>query len=347
MKNIVLTGGPCGGKSSSIDDLKRELEERGYHVFVLDESATRLINKGIKPFGDDANVTMYQFQKIILYYQLYREALIRSKARLYKNSVIIYDRGVIDNKAYLSEELWNKLLEETHLNEEKLYNRYDLVCHLVTVEDGKKDCYTTENNNARSEGAAEALEKDLSTMNAWYKHPNFKVFPNYDTFEGKKHLVKKAILSYLGEKDCPTKQYKYYVDLTNTNMNLISGMSSKFNIIQTYLKTDLCEKRLRCISINGVNTYYLTEKYKNIDGNEVKESKRISYIEYKNLLKDKDYDLIKTRYCFINNKDVYHLDIFNNSNIGILEVETDKLDIPDYLAVIKRTDIRNYNIAKN
>ena len=76
-------------------------------------------------------------------------------------------------------------------------------------------------------------------------------------------------------------------------------------------------------------------------------SKRISYIEYKNLLKDKDYDLIKTRYCFINNKDVYHLDIFNNSNIGILEVETDKLDIPDYLAVIKKTDIGNYNIAKN
>ena len=100
MKNIVLTGGPCAGKTTALSELKQCLEERGYKVFILEESATELINKGIKPFGENA-IPIYDFQKIIINYQLRKEFLIRLKATFYKNCIILYDRGVIDNKSYL------------------------------------------------------------------------------------------------------------------------------------------------------------------------------------------------------------------------------------------------------
>ena len=52
-KNIVLTGGPCGGKSTALADLKKCLAERGYKVFIIEESATKLISQGITPVGEN------------------------------------------------------------------------------------------------------------------------------------------------------------------------------------------------------------------------------------------------------------------------------------------------------
>ena len=102
MKNIVLTGGPCAGKTTALAVLKECLEELGYKVFIVSESATELINKGIRPFGENA-IPLYDFQKIILKYQMIKEKLVRTKARLFKKSIILYDRGAIDNKSYIDD----------------------------------------------------------------------------------------------------------------------------------------------------------------------------------------------------------------------------------------------------
>lgn len=48
---IVLTGGPCAGKTSALTKVEEELTEKGYKVFIVSESATELIRGGIKPFG--------------------------------------------------------------------------------------------------------------------------------------------------------------------------------------------------------------------------------------------------------------------------------------------------------
>ena len=42
----VLTGGPCGGKSSSMSDLTMSLKNHGYHVFTCPEVPTILMQNG-------------------------------------------------------------------------------------------------------------------------------------------------------------------------------------------------------------------------------------------------------------------------------------------------------------
>ena len=61
--NIVLTGGPCAGKTTTIAKVKEDLENLGYHVLLLNECATEIINGGIRPFGDN-QVSVFDFQKL-------------------------------------------------------------------------------------------------------------------------------------------------------------------------------------------------------------------------------------------------------------------------------------------
>ena len=40
---VVLTGGPCAGKTSALTKIEEELIEKGYKVFIVSETATELI----------------------------------------------------------------------------------------------------------------------------------------------------------------------------------------------------------------------------------------------------------------------------------------------------------------
>ena len=66
---ICLTGGPCAGKTSALKKIKEEFTSMGYKVFIINEEATRLINEGIKPFGND-KISMFDFEDIMLKEQL-------------------------------------------------------------------------------------------------------------------------------------------------------------------------------------------------------------------------------------------------------------------------------------
>ena len=44
---IVITGGPCAGKTTALARIEQDLSEKGYHVFIVGESATELIKGGI------------------------------------------------------------------------------------------------------------------------------------------------------------------------------------------------------------------------------------------------------------------------------------------------------------
>lgn len=341
MKKIVLTGGPCAGKTTALAELKECLEERGYKVFILEESATELINKGIKPFGENA-IPLYEFQKIITNYQLRKELLIIMKAKLFKKSIILFDRGVIDNKSYLDELSWNTLLRELNLNESKLMNRYDQVIHLVTAAEGKEEFYTTENNQARSEDASLARKRDTNTLKAYIGHHNLKVVGNSSSFEEKINRVKNCILSELNEPLCFNNQYKFLVNLEKSNIEKIKAISTKSYIVQTYLKSEEhIDRRVRMKITDGNVSYYLTIKRKDNEKEEIKTNKVISRLEYLYYLTQKDENiepLEKIRYSFQDGKEVYNLDVFKDSNEAILENETTKdislLDLPSFLNII-------------
>ena len=237
MKKIVLTGGPCSGKSTALSNIKETLENLGYNVFIVNEAVTELINNGIKPFGENA-ISMYDFQKYVIDYQLKQERITRFKASFSKNSIMILDRGVMDGKAYISNQEWYKLLDEMHLNENDLLNRYDEIIHLVSIACDKKELYTTENNNARKETAEEASIMDNKTLNCYLGHHNLKVVNNSTDFNAKINIVKNHILAHLGEPSFSNKQYKFLVKLDESDLEKLYAISKVSIIEQTYLKSD-------------------------------------------------------------------------------------------------------------
>ena len=189
VKRIVLTGGPCAGKSSSLELIELYLKKKGYIVYIVKESATELINSGIKPFGDNA-VDMVSFQDIIFQYQIQKEVLVDEVCKKFnddKDIVILYDRGLMDNKAYINQLDFDKLLLKYNLSEEVILNRYDLVIHLESAAKGK--WYTKENNKARYEDRERAIEMDDKIFDAWSKHDNLIRVINYENFKDKQDKI--------------------------------------------------------------------------------------------------------------------------------------------------------------
>ena len=120
---IVLTGGPCAGKTTTITKVEEHLHELGYHVLILTECATETINQGIRPFGDN-NVSVYDFENEILNLQLFKEERFDNFISTYPDStkiVILYDRGCVDIHGYLNDDEYNIELLEINFKIPPLY----------------------------------------------------------------------------------------------------------------------------------------------------------------------------------------------------------------------------------
>lgn len=181
---IVITGGPCGGKSSALVRVKEHFEARGYTVLTISEVATELIEGGIAPWtcGSYAD---FQRVKILLQEkkeQLYVEAAQTMSA---DRVLIVCDRGSLDSLAYASKTLWLDTIGQYGLTEEDVIHGYGAVFHLVTAAKGAESSYTTANNTARRETPEEAARLDDLTLDAWAGHPYRRVIDNSTDFEGK------------------------------------------------------------------------------------------------------------------------------------------------------------------
>ena len=81
LKKIVFTGGPCAGKSTTIEEVKKHFEEEGYKVFVVSETAREFIANGVLP-NANYNYTL-KFQDAIMKIQKHKEEIIESFALTY------------------------------------------------------------------------------------------------------------------------------------------------------------------------------------------------------------------------------------------------------------------------
>lgn len=94
---IVLTGGPCAGKSSALKHLREAAKAEGFDVLTAPEVATVIFNSGWKfPESDDPDVEeqKYNFQVAILKLQLQLERSLTSVAGATgRPSIIVFDRG--------------------------------------------------------------------------------------------------------------------------------------------------------------------------------------------------------------------------------------------------------------
>jgi len=200
---IVLTGGPCAGKTTTISRIEEHLIDRGYHVLVLNECATETIKSGIRPFGM-FKTNVYDFENEILNLQLYKEKRFKDFIKKYSDDVkivMLYDRGAVDVCAYLGKENYLKMLEENNLDNEKLLNEYDLVIHMITVAADMENRYSNSTNKARFEDSEEAIDVDNNIKEAWRDHKNLKVVPVCEYLEDKIDLAIKYVDELIDEKE--------------------------------------------------------------------------------------------------------------------------------------------------
>ena len=194
---IVITGGPCAGKSEAMTWIKNTFTKEGYGVIFVSETATELITGGIAPW------TM----KSPFIYQLYQMRLQIEKEKIYCSAaenilqhdkvIIVFDRGMADNLGYMSSEDFNKALKLLNIND--VYSRYDAVFHLVTAAKGAREDYTTDNNLARTETPDEAAALDDRLINAWKPHQNFNMIDVSDNFCDKMRCLIEKISIFLEE----------------------------------------------------------------------------------------------------------------------------------------------------
>ena len=146
---IVITGGPCAGKSTAMSWIQNAFTQMGYAVLFVPETATELITGGVAPWTCRTNS---EYQKCQLRLQLDKERVFEQAANAMEAEkvLIVCDRGALDNKAYMDRLEFSQVLGHLGMNEVELRDTYDAVFHLVTAAKGAEEFYTTANNAART-----------------------------------------------------------------------------------------------------------------------------------------------------------------------------------------------------
>lgn len=191
MPRIVITGGPCAGKTTLMGLLAAAFVGRGREVVLVNECATELLSQGITPVSCGS---VLGFQRHVFDLQLEKEDRL---AGMSKDAVILLDRGLMDNAGYLPDEDLDMLLAERGMTREDAYARYDAVVHLVTAAIGAEEFFSHETNEHRLEGVEEAVRVDYALRRGWSGHPHLRVVENVGTFEGKLNHAIEVVLDVL------------------------------------------------------------------------------------------------------------------------------------------------------
>ena len=145
---ICLTGGPSSGKTTAKAVISERLSERGIRVITVPLTPTLTIENGfgaMMPILSKDDLIKYQVS--LMKMQMNLEDYFTDLALLgQEKAVILCDRGVMDSKAYVSEEEWQMILDDQDWNLVNLRDRrYDAVIHMVTSANGAEDYFKSEN----------------------------------------------------------------------------------------------------------------------------------------------------------------------------------------------------------
>ncbi len=199
---IVLTGGPCAGKTSALELIVDHFTNKGYKVFTIPEMPTLFTQSGMNYLTKNKDF-FYEGEKATLEMQLAFEDRFTLMAKtLDVPCLIICDRGTMDISAYMTAEMWSHLMELADTSSEELRRRYDAVLHMTTTACGSEEFYTTSTNAQRYEQANEegmriARELDRKVYEAWAGHPYLKVIDNQEYFAQKAQKVVEEIETLL------------------------------------------------------------------------------------------------------------------------------------------------------
>ena len=322
---IVITGGPCAGKTTAMSWIQSNFTKMGYTVLFVPETATELITGGVAPWTCGSNVA---YQKCQMQLQLEKEKIFEQGAAsmLVEKVLIVCDRGALDNKAYMTDLDFSCVLEALGCNEVDLRDNYDAVFHLVTAAKGAEKFYTTANNAARTETVEQAAALDDKLIAAWTGHPHLRIIDNATDFEDKLKRLIVEISSFLGEPEPYEIERKFLIEYPDVSALEKLPNCQRVEIIQTYLIAASGEEsRVRQRGIDGNYVYFQTTKKKVTEVKRIEVERRLSKDEYLQLLMDADptcRPIRKTRYCLTYDNQYFEIDVYPFwKDKAILEIE--------------------------
>ena len=359
IKRIVLTGGPCAGKTTALVRIVEHFSNLGFKVFTVPEVPTMYSQGGWSYLTPNPKL-YYEGELAILQTQLALEdSFMRLAETCTKPTFVVCDRGTMDISAYISHDMWHELCDRCGTDPNRLRQRYDAVLHLVSAADGAEQYYTLATNanryeQANEEGLQLARDLDKKVNRAWKGHPHLRVINNHDDFDAKINRVILEISNVLGLPQPVTEERVYIVELTGELPECIES-----EITQTYLVAEPdCVVRLRRRNW-GDEVVNVHKTQKRISPTEVIETERqVSNALYESLLQQADpyrATIRKTRRSFIWKGQYFEIDTFQEpvSNLVMLQTkgiaEQESVNFPPFIKVIEditgNQQYYNYNIA--
>ena len=360
IKQIVLTGGPCAGKTTALVRVIEHFNNLGFKVFCVPEVPTIYSLAGWNYLTPNRRL-YFEGERAILETQLALEEHFRRLASVCTKPVLIVcDRGAMDISAYMAPDEWDEITREAGTGSNELRERYDAVLHLVSAADGAEQYYTTATNSTRYEKADEeglriARELDKKVIRAWTGHPHLRVINNHDDFERKMQRVIREISNVLGLAQPVTEERKYVVEVTGELPETIDS-----DILQTYLVSEPgTEVRLRRRSWASGKVVNIHNTKKRTPSNEQIEIERqVENALYESLLGQADpyrQTIRKRRQSFIWRGQYFELDTYHDALEGLVILETkgiadqEDVNFPPFLKVVKEVtgnrDYYNHTLA--
>uniref|UniRef100_A0A1B6ELE5 NadR/Ttd14 AAA domain-containing protein n=1 Tax=Cuerna arida TaxID=1464854 RepID=A0A1B6ELE5_9HEMI len=357
---VVLTGGPCGGKTTGQSRLCTFFENLGWKVFRVPETATVLLSGGIK-FSDLSEEEVgdagrqhacarchfltegYKFQENLLKTMLQIEnTFFELGESCSRDCLIICDRGAMDASAFISRDKWERMMSANGWNSVELRdNRYNQIVHLVSAANGAEDFYSTEDHACRSETVVLARELDYNAAAAWVGHPYFDVIDNSTDFETKICRMIASVCQKLGidtgdRLTTNSRKRKFLVRGPLPDDSVFPPFQD-FDVVHNYLQTSTpsMQARLRkrgqkdSTGLAGHWSYIHTIRKPKMRGQVVEVKTQLTHRDYINMLAQRDdshFTIFKRRRCFLDNNQYFQLDIYREPChprcIGLILLET-------------------------
>jgi hypothetical protein len=165
----VLTGGPCGGKTTFLRELRR-IDPDAQRFVLVPEAATQLIEAGLRPGSKE-------FQRGVFRLQSALESACAIAAP--PGALLVCDRGLLDGLVYwrLLGGTEGEFFEMAGLGQGDLLARYQMVLHLQTAAVGADASYTSLGLR-RVESPELAMQIDHLCGEIWGGHPGYSLIEN-------------------------------------------------------------------------------------------------------------------------------------------------------------------------
>lgn len=302
---------------------------------------------------------MLKFQDFVIADQIHKEKLALWAAEVVpeKDVLVIYDRALMDDKAYISDEEFAATLAGFDGRTEKtVLAGYDAVLHLVTCAKGAEFAYDL-GNEARTESIEYAREMDDRTLRAWSGHPNLRIIDNAINFEDKINRAIREIYRIVGQPEPMVRKRKYLISMPDMENLAERYAAVPIDMVQTYLcMTNPCiERRVRRQKHGGEYMYFYTEKHIRPDGTKWDTEKPITEKDYNRYLLEADPELQsvdKTKYRFVYDSCRFEIDVYPFSAdkaVMFRYSENDEAAIPPEIRVIREVtgdpDYKNKQLA--